>query len=88
MMKKIIKHMFEEKEDFYEYLHMYKECTDPAVKSELRKIAEEEMHHYKHLHDIAFGKADVEHMSMIERGVYEYATATYLDMLKQLEQTK
>ena len=84
-MKKIIKHMFEEKEDFYEYLHMYKECNDPAAKAELRKIAEEELHHYKHLYDIAFGKADAEHMSMIEHGVHEYATHVYHDMLKQLE---
>lgn len=84
-MKKIIKHMFEEKEDFYEYLHMYKECSDPAAKAELRKIAEEELHHYKHLYDIAFGKADAEHMSMIEHGVHEYATHVYHDMLKQLE---
>lgn len=77
--------MFEEKEDFYEYLHMYKECTDVTAKGELRKIAEEELHHYKHLYDIAFGKADMEHMSMIEKGIYDYATEAYRDMIRQLE---
>jgi hypothetical protein len=85
MMKKIIKHMLEEKEDFYEYMHMYSECTDPVAKGELRKIAEEEMHHYKHLYDIAFGKADEHNMTMIEKGIYDYATDNYKLMLKMLE---
>lgn len=85
MMKHIVKHMFAEKEDFYEYMDMYANCTDPIAKSELKKIAEEELHHYKHLYDIAFGKADVEHMTKIEKGVYDYATDTYRLMVKMIE---
>ena len=37
------------------------------------------------MYDIAFGKADVEHMTMMEHGIHEYATAVYHDMLKHLE---
>ena len=56
MMKHLIKHMFEEYDDFMDYMDLYEDCTDPTYKAEIKKIAEDEMHHYKHIYDIVFPK--------------------------------
>lgn len=44
----------EEKHDFYHYLDLHEECTDPTTKATLYTLAEQEMHHYKLIHDIVF----------------------------------
>ena len=49
--------MFEEYDDFMDYMDLYEDCTDPTYKAEIKKIAEDEMHHYKHIYDIIFPKA-------------------------------
>lgn len=88
MMHKLVKQMFEERDDFMGYVFMIKECNDPAIKTELKKIAEEEVKHYKHLHDMVFGKMDQKSMTHLEHGIYEYATDEYKEMLELLEDMK
>lgn len=88
MMHKLVKQMLEERDDFMGYVFMIKECNDPAIKNELKKIAEEEVKHYKHLHDMVFGKADTKEMSHLEHGLYQYATEEYKEMLELLESIK
>lgn len=82
MKKKIIKQLFEEHEGFKEYAHMIDECKDPAMKAELKKIAEEEVKHYKRLHELVFGGVPVEHMTFLEQSLYDYTTEAYLDMVQ------
>ena len=87
-MIKILKHMFEERDDFMGYVWMIHECSDPAIKAELIKIAEEESKHYKHLYDIVFSKVDPKNMTHLEHGVHEYATDLYQEMHEILEDLK
>lgn len=88
MKKKIIKQLFEEHDGFKDYVHMIEECTDQAIKSELKKIAEEEVKHYKHLHDIAFAGITKEHMTFLEQSLYDYTVDIYKHMLKTVDSWK
>lgn len=91
MTKKLIKHMFSEYEDFMEYIEMYDDCKDPTFKAEIKKIAEEEMNHYKRIYDMLFSKTAMPENAKwtdIEKGVYEYATHLYDDMADQLAKVK
>ena len=54
MMEHLFKSLMEEKHDFYHYLDLHEECTDPTTKATLYTLAEQEMHHYKLIHDIVF----------------------------------
>lgn len=54
MIAHLLRHLMEEKHDFYDYLSMYHEATDPAIKSKLKDITLQEMRHYKDVHDILF----------------------------------
>lgn len=87
-MNKLMKKMFEERDDFMGYVWMIKDCTDPTVKAHLKQIAEQELHHYKHLYDIVFAGAEKNHLSHLEEGIYEYALSEYQHMLKKLEEIK
>lgn len=89
-MKHLIKHLFAKYEDFMEYAEMYEDCTDPAYKVELKKLAEEEMQHYKKLYDMIFTKpnADAAKWTEIEKGVCEYATHLWHEMEKKAAKLK
>jgi rubrerythrin len=54
MMEKLFKQMMEEKHDFYHYMGLYSECSDPGVRAKLHLIATQEAQHYKDLYDIVF----------------------------------
>lgn len=88
MMNKIMKKMFEERDDFMGYVWMIKECTDPNIKNHLKQIAEQEIHHYKHLYDIVFANVEKNNLTQLEAGVHEYALGEYHHMLKKLEEMK
>ena len=90
MMKHLIKHMFAEYEDFMEYYELYEDCTDPAHRVEFKKIAEEEMHHYKMIYDMVFPKTAHEegHWTPVEKGVYDYATRIYNKMAEHVAKMK
>lgn len=74
MMHKIVSKLFEEYNDFNAYKHIYQECTNADAKSIIKKIMEDEHHHYKYLYDLVFANADISKMTDIEKAVHEYAT--------------
>lgn len=84
--------MFSEYDDFMEYIDMYEDCKDPSHKVELKKIAEDEMHHYKHIYDLVFPKTSVEGMTEtwtpIEKGIYDYASHLYHKMSEKFSKLK
>ena len=89
-MKHLIKHLFSEYGDFMEYIEMYEDCTDPNHKAHFRKLAEEEMQHYKRIYDMIFPKLVPGPVKWtdIEQGIYEYATHLWHDMEKKLNDLK
>ena len=84
-MEDIIDKMFEEKEDFDEYMMMYKHCEDPVRKDIFYHIAEEESQHYYKLWGIVFKDVKDEHMTDKERGFKAYATEVYEKMVECLK---
>lgn len=90
MKKILIKHMFEEYGDFMEYIDMYEKCTDATAKVELKKTAEDEMHHYKRIYDILFPKLapGAAPWTEMESGLYDHATHLYHDMEHRLANLK
>lgn len=54
MIEKLLHKLFEEKHDFYDYMDLYRESTDSTMKTTIKGIAEQEMHHYKEIYDLVF----------------------------------
>ena len=83
MTYKIVNKLFEEYNDFNDYKKMYEDCTDTNTKTILKKIMEDECHHYKYLYDLVFANADIAKMSEIEKAVHHYATHLHNDNLSR-----
>lgn len=88
MTHKIVNKMFEEYGDFKEYMKMYEACTDISAKAVLKKIIDDEMHHYKHLYDLVFANVEKAKMTDIELAVHEYATHLYHEMSECITRLK
>lgn len=85
MMDKLFKQMMEEKHDFYHYMDLYDECSEPAIKAKLQSIASQEAQHYKELYDIVFKEDPTKPWSILEKVVHHEAKEWYEEMLEELK---
>lgn len=88
MTHKIVNKLFEEYNDFKDYKKIYEHCTDATAKATIRKIMEDEFHHYKYLYDLVFVNADMSKMTDIEKAVHEYATHLHHEMSECMAKLK
>lgn len=88
MTHKLVNKLFEEYNDFKAYKHMYEKCSDANTRVTLKKIMEDEAHHYKYLYDLVFINADVSKMTEIEKAVHEYATHLHHEMTECITKLK
>lgn len=79
IMRELVDRMFNEKEDFHEYMDMFYETTDAKEKAIFLKLAEAEGDHYKMLYDIIF---EHEPETSIEHGLHRNAKHNYDKMLE------
>ena len=79
MIEEMLEYLYDEEEDFYKYLKMSEEVSDPTVKTNLRDIAEQEMHHFHILYDMLFGK-DMEHADEFKRAMQMKSEDDYKKM--------
>ena len=66
MLAHLIEHLIGEKHDFYEYIELYHEATDPTAKMKFKEIASQEMKHYKDVMDLVFRPIPTHEWSPLE----------------------
>ena len=80
MINKLIERMFEEAEDYDEYMWLAEETEKEDCKQKLKHIAEQEREHYKTLYDLIF---TTEPITDMEKAFKRHAKHIYEHMLEK-----
>lgn len=88
MVEKLFKVMMEEKHDFYHYIDMMEDCSDPSARTIFYSIAEQEASHYKKIYDMIFKDDAIKVWTPMEKAVHSHFKKVYDEMVEILHSSK